>query len=248
MRIRKRINDSFRQFISRQWGTYDKGLLSIEVERAIIKYMEGERPNTKTAHTHKNSQLPPGNKGDTPIPLTTKNFELETTTAIVAGGGKEYHNRPPQDDPILKQWLLTKGIEVTNMDSIASHITQEDITVGELSELELDHWKKNIYERLIAKRRRIDNKKWRSTVSEKDRMLEPELRTIKQHLNNTDSIIENNKVHVDQIYKAWASATHKRDKQRVFKNRLDEYIDGGYFTPLDDKHRKLRVENKFLAL
>ncbi|CAN5295881.1 hypothetical protein BH18THE2_BH18THE2_40360 [soil metagenome] len=177
------------------------------------------------------------------------------TTAIVGGGGSgigsghgEYHKRSPQDDPILRQWLLTKGIDITNMDSIASHITAEDIRVGEMSEPDLVQWKKNIHDRLIMKRRRIDNEKWRSAAREKDRELEPELRKIKQHLTNTDSIKENNHVHVDQIYKAWTMSTGNRDRQRVFKNRLHEYTDGGYLTTLDEKHEIFRGEDKFLAL
>ena len=232
----------FQKTIARKYGIYHKNMQSYELGQLIRWYNSVGGILPDTAHTHKKQHL------ETNI-LVSKP-KIEVISAIVPAGGRreEYHNLPLQDDPILTRWLLTKGIDLASPHSIASHLTEEDIKVGQMSEAELMQWKNGIHNNLIAIRRQRDNKKWRSTVGEKDRMLEPELRTIKQHLNNTDSIKEENKVHVDQIYKAWTSATHKRDKQRVFKNRLEEYLDGGYFTPLDDKHKILRAENKFLAL
>jgi hypothetical protein len=98
------------------------------------------------------------------------------------------------------------------------------------------------------KRRRIYYKNWLGKVSKQDKALQSELGEIKQHLVNTESIKEHNKVHADQIYKAWTKATGNRDRQRTFTNRLHEYIDGGYFTPIDKKYKILRAEEKFLAL
>ena len=208
-------------------------------------------------HTHKNSE-----QSKTKAAVTNTHIDIPTIessqgpkiemTAIVpssgGNGGEEYHKRSPQDDPVLRRWLLTKGIDITNMDSIASHITPEDLIVGEMSESDLNQWKEEQYGLLIAKRRRKDNNKWRIQASQRDKELELELRKIKQHLNHTDSIKERDHVHVDQIYKAWTKATGKRDRQRVFKNRLYEYIDSGYFAPLDNKHMKFRAEDKLMVL
>ncbi len=253
LHIPKEIQNVFRRAVSRKWGIDKYGLLSHEIKQLMLYYdsVDGRIPST--AYTHNKS--PKQKQPDILTPQPTQGPKIKMTTAIVSdggsgsrkGGGKEYYH-DPQYDPILREWLLTKGIDITNLDSTASHIIPEDLRVGELPEPDLNRWKKNMYDRLIAKRRRKDNDKWRIQAGERDKELEPELRKIKQHLNHTDSIKEHNHVHVDQIYKAWTKATGKRDRQRVFKNRLHEYIDSGYFVSIDDKHTIFRAEDKFMNL
>jgi hypothetical protein len=46
--ITKKTIDSFKQFLSQKWHTYGRGLLSLEVEQAMIRYISGERGD----HTH----------------------------------------------------------------------------------------------------------------------------------------------------------------------------------------------------
>ena len=172
------------------------------------------------------------------------------TTAIVTKvdrGSDEYYKRPVVEDPILREWLLRQGIDITNNDSVASHLSVEDISVGELGNPELEQWKKDQHNKLIMKRRRIHNGNWLDIVSKRDKALQSELCLIKQHLVNTESIKERNKIHVEQIYKAWVVVTGKRDN-RPFKNRLHEYTDSGYLIPVDEKHKIYRAEDKFLAL
>ena len=41
--ITKKTIDSFKQFLSRKWQTYGRGLISLEVEQALIRYISGER-------------------------------------------------------------------------------------------------------------------------------------------------------------------------------------------------------------
>ena len=206
-------------------------------------------------HTHKHSANQKTKmkttEGVINIPQPAEGPETEMIAILTkdrGSGGEEYHKLPPQDDPILRQWLLTKGIDITNFDSIASNITEEDIRVREMSESDLIQWKKNIYDRLAAKRRRKDNKKWIMQATERDKQLEPDLRQIKSYLVNTDSIMANNHVDIDQMYKAWSIATGKRDRQRTFRNELHGYIGCGYFTPLDSKYKKFRVEDKLMSL
>jgi hypothetical protein len=46
--ITKKTIDSFKQFVSQKWQTYGRGLLSLEVEQAMLRYISGERRE----HTH----------------------------------------------------------------------------------------------------------------------------------------------------------------------------------------------------
>lgn len=248
--LTKRTDGALRQIISQRWGTYDEGFLSMEVERAVISHIKRWSSVPEFRHTHTFSQ-PNGLKvRDIPIFTRSKSSESEMTTTIITkvGGEKEeYHKRPIEEDPILVEWLLKQGINITNAESFANHVTEKDISVGELANLELQQWKKDQYNKLIMKRRRIHNGNWLSIVNKRDKALQSELCLIKQHLVNTDSIKEHNKIYVEQIYKAWVVVTGKRD-QRPFKNRLQEYMDSGYLIPLDEKHKVFRAEDKFLAL
>ena len=83
---------------------------------------------------------------------------------------------------------LRQGIDLTNIDSAANHLTEEDIRIGELEDAELKQWKKNIHDRLVMKLRRTHNNNRLTKLSKRDKALESELAQIKQHLNDTDSI------------------------------------------------------------
>jgi hypothetical protein len=248
--LTKKTDSALRQLISQRWGTYNEEFLSMEVKRAVLSHIKRWSAIPGFMDTHTFSQLNGLKVRDISIFTRSKDSESETTTAImtkVGGEKEEYHKRPIEEDPILVEWLLKQGIDITNAESVASHITKEDIRVGELANLELQQWKKDQHNKLIMKRRRIHNGNWYSIVSKRDKAMEPELSLIKQHLVNTNSIREQNKIHVEQIYKAWVVVTSKRD-YRPFKNRLHEYTDGGYLTPLDEKHKIFRAEDKFLTL
>jgi hypothetical protein len=49
--ITKKTRDSFKQFLSQKWQTYGRGLLSLEVEQALNRYISEEREE----HTHSSS-------------------------------------------------------------------------------------------------------------------------------------------------------------------------------------------------
>jgi hypothetical protein len=46
--ITRRTIDNFKRFLSQKWQTYGRGLLSLEVEQALMRYISGEREE----HTH----------------------------------------------------------------------------------------------------------------------------------------------------------------------------------------------------
>jgi hypothetical protein len=46
--VTRRTIDNFKRFLSQKWHTYGRGLLSLEVEQALIRYISGERAE----HTH----------------------------------------------------------------------------------------------------------------------------------------------------------------------------------------------------
>ena len=84
-------------------------------------------------------------------------------------------------------------------------------------------------------------------MSKQEKLLESELAEMRRHITDTDSIVEQDKIYVEQIYKAYVVFTDKRD-ERPFRRRLHEYVDAGYFIPLDTKYKKFRAEEKFLKL
>jgi hypothetical protein len=203
------------------------------------------------AHTHKKSHKHESSAKDIRTITNNDGVEMAAIVTKIDGGssGEDYHKRPPEENPRLKQWLLTKGIDVTNIDNLINHLTEEDVRVGKLERgtEEYRQWRKDMHAKLIMKLRRIHNNQRLTKLNERDQALESELYQIKQHLFDTDSIKEQNKVHMDQIYKAWVVVTNKRDP-RVFKSRLHEYADAGYILPVDDKKKLFRVEEKLLAI
>jgi hypothetical protein len=243
VRIPRSIQDGFRRAVSRKYGIDKYGLLSYEMQRLIEYYILVGGILPSTARTHKGQHLE-GHIAPKPT--------IEMTAAIVSGGNggnrEEYNNCPPHDDPILRQWLLTKGIDVANPDSIAGHITEEDIKVGELPEAELMQWNNGIYNRLIAIRRQRDTKKWLVQEGHLERDLEPELRQIKSYLVNSDSIKGDDRVHEDLLYSAWSVVTRKTDRQRTFKNNLKRYETAGYLSIFDCKRKIYRAERKLMSL
>jgi hypothetical protein len=121
--------------------------------------------------------------------------------------------------------------------------------VGELKKgtEEYNQWRMGMHAKLIGKLKRMHDNERLAKLNKRDTGLESELTQIKQHLDSTDSIREQNKVHVEQIYKAWVVVTGYRD-DRPFKRRLHEYIDAGYIIPLDSKYKLFRAEKKLLVL
>jgi hypothetical protein len=76
--ITKKTIDSFRQFLSQKWQTYGRGLLSLEVEQAMIRYISGERgEHTRTINPSETMQLSHTMKGRKPK-LTYTKEELDT--------------------------------------------------------------------------------------------------------------------------------------------------------------------------
>lgn len=56
--ITKKTIDSFKQFLSQKWQTYGRGLLSLEVEQAMIQYISEERgEHTRTIIPSETKQL-----------------------------------------------------------------------------------------------------------------------------------------------------------------------------------------------
>jgi hypothetical protein len=56
--ITKKTIDNFKQFLSQKWQTYGRGLLSVEVEQAMIRYIsEGSVEHTRTINPSEMRQL-----------------------------------------------------------------------------------------------------------------------------------------------------------------------------------------------
>ena len=60
------------------------------------------------------------------VQMTTTSMATAIVTKTYDGSGDDYHRRPPQDDPILRQWYLRKGIDLTNIYNIMSHCNVQE--------------------------------------------------------------------------------------------------------------------------
>jgi hypothetical protein len=80
--ITKKTVDSFKQFLSQKWQTYVRGLLSLEVEQALIRYISEERgEHTRTIIPSETMQPSHTTKGRKP----KLNYTVEELDKIVLG-------------------------------------------------------------------------------------------------------------------------------------------------------------------
>ena len=149
---------------------------------------------------------------------------------------------------LLRGWFLKKGIDIASKNNVIGHLTEEDTKVAELPDNEFKQWMKDQYVKLSMKKRRINNNIYQNKANKRDKILESELGQIKQCLMDLPTVRKEEKATIEVIYNAWAVVTNKRDFDRVFKSRLREYTDAGYFTPLDSKNKKFGMTEKFLRL
>ena len=81
--ITKKTIDSFKQFVSQKWQTYGRGLLSLELEQAMIRYISEERgEHTRTINPSETKQLFQGMKGRKPK-LTYTRAELDQIRSTI---------------------------------------------------------------------------------------------------------------------------------------------------------------------
>ncbi len=109
--------------MAKKYGIYEKNMQSFELGQLIRWYISVGGRIPITAHTHMKLK----NKSSTKDIRTISHNERMTTetipsgsmsTAIVTktGGSSEddYRKRPPQENPLIRQWMLRKGIDITS--------------------------------------------------------------------------------------------------------------------------------------
>jgi hypothetical protein len=262
--IHRGIPDKVREIVAKRHGIHKHGLLSYEVERALLYYIQVDGVLPFDAHTHKKSHKTGAkdirtinNIGGVSVNMAEAEMiptssSSSTTSAIITktwSGDREedYKDKPMEEDPKIIQWLLTRGINLRDIGNVISHLTEEDYRVGNLKGEDARQWKKQAHDELVTRMRSLHIENNRAKLEKRENELLPELRSIKHLLSASDSIVEQDKVYREQLYKEWIVATGNKH-QTVFSNRVHEYIHFGYLTPLDAKHKKFRAEGKFLNL
>ena len=122
--ITKKTIDSFKQFLSRKWQTYGRGLLSLEVEQAMIIYISGgDGEHTRTINPSANMQLSQGMRGRKPKLTYTKEeldmivLGLKTAQTYIEKKSKglkiEANEKERVKAAMLKEeiveWLISSG-------------------------------------------------------------------------------------------------------------------------------------------
>jgi hypothetical protein len=114
--ITKKTIDSFRQFLSQKWQTYGRGLLSLEVEQAMIRYISGERgEHTHAINPPENMQLSQGMKSRKPK-LTYTRAELDQIRSSIKAA-----------DAYIDKKMKGLKIEANEKERVKAEILREDI-------------------------------------------------------------------------------------------------------------------------
>jgi hypothetical protein len=114
--IKKKTIDSFKQFLSQKWQTYGRGLLSLEVEQAMIRYISGERgEHTRTINPPENMQFSQGTKGRKPK-LTYTRAELDQIRSTIKAA-----------DAYVDKKMKGLKIEANEKERVKAEMLKEDI-------------------------------------------------------------------------------------------------------------------------
>jgi hypothetical protein len=235
--IQRGISDKFREIVAKKWGIHKYGLLSHEVEQLLKFYISVGGILPESAHARTLKDIP----------------EIKTSIMVSnEGGGEERnHDGPMEEAPLIKGWFLTQGLDLNNLDSIAEHVTEKDIEMGNKMLADQEYakqLKKDSAAGFRRKKTRINYENWQSKYDERDIALCPELKVIKHHLRDADMTLnENTPLIRIQIHSAWVVATNKRDN-RTFSVRLREYVDHGYFRAIGTKENKFKATDRLLRL
>jgi hypothetical protein len=114
--ITKKTIDSFKQFVSQKWQTYGRGLLSLEVEQAMIRYISGERgEHTRTINPSETMQFSHTMKGRKPK-LTYTRAELDQIRSSIKAA-----------DAYIDKKMKGLKIEANEKERVRAEILREDI-------------------------------------------------------------------------------------------------------------------------
>jgi hypothetical protein len=114
--ITKKTIDSFKQFLSRKWQTYGRGLLSLEVEQAMIIYISGgDGEHTHTIKPSANMQLSQGMRGRKPK-LTYTRAELDQIRSAIKAA-----------DAYIDKKMKGLKIEANEKERVKAEMLKEDI-------------------------------------------------------------------------------------------------------------------------
>jgi hypothetical protein len=114
--ITKSTLDNFKRFLSQKWQTYGRGLLSLEVEQAMIRYISGERgEHTHAINPPENMQLSQGMKSRKPK-LTYTRAELDQIRSSIKAA-----------DAYIDKKMKGLKIEANEKERVKAEILREDI-------------------------------------------------------------------------------------------------------------------------
>jgi hypothetical protein len=114
--ITKKTIDSFKQFVSQKWQTYGRGLLSLEVEQAMLRYISGERrEHTHAIASSEISQFSHTKKGRKPK-LTYTLAELDQIRSTIKAA-----------DAYIDKKMKGLKIEANEKERVKAEMLKEDI-------------------------------------------------------------------------------------------------------------------------
>jgi hypothetical protein len=244
----------FKKIIAKKYGIYLNNMQSHEVGLLIKWYnsVGGNLPDTSRSHTSSTentiSSSHPGKK---------VKVELLATVGSRTRQQEEEQEQPQADtmeeSVLLRNWLMTKCIDITDMNRFNRSVTDEDLHNAHKLRTDLEYqkrWRKDCITKLEAKNRRISYNNMQAKLKEQDnREIAPVMREIKQYLQTTYDICigDRDRVDRDQIYEAFKVVTGYGD-QRTFIKALVLYVMHEYLKPLNEKKTSFRLMDKFKEL
>ena len=169
------------------------------------------------------------------------------------GEDKEHWKRPINEDPLLVDWAKKIGMgdvfdDPRNILKYASQETIENVRRCMVDPEFNKEYHQFLINRLSARKKQKQHERYKNALEERDKELRPELVVIKKHIEDHNTIIDQNKIREDHLYDAFVVATGKDDK-RTFNKRLAQYILHEYFSKVKVvKTKAYRMEEKFLQL
>jgi hypothetical protein len=246
------IWDKFHMIVARKWGIHKHGLLSYELEQALKYYISVAGILPEKAHTHKNLA-----ENTIPTFQPRKKVNDKVELLATAGSRTEERRRPQaetmEESPILRNWLMTKGIDIADINRFNQSVTDADLQNAHKLRSDFEYhkqWRKDCIAKLEAKDNRISHNNMLAKLDKQDREeIAPVMKVMKQFLWHTygDVIMQHDRIDREPIYEAFKVATGHSDR-RTFSDALVLYVLHEYLKPLNKKKTSFRLMDKFKEL
>lgn len=243
--------DTFHKIVARKWGIHKHGLLSYELEQALKYYNSVDGLLPEIAHTHKNSAENTIAISHAKKKVNNNKDKVELLTTV-GGRAEQREQGQRQGDIILTNWLMTKGVDLMDINRFNQSVTDADLENAHKLNSDLEYrnqWRKDCIAKLEAKDKRISNNNTNAELAEQDRTeILPIMKKMKSYLFDkyAEEVIPYDRVSRILLFEANNVATGHVDQRTFDKDialyRLHEYlyaVDGKKAFRLTDKFKEL---------